>query len=62
MESAAQAEGPADGILAQGLALGEGGVQGGAGLTATPGLNAGIEATRVSCVRSPNYKSQEPQG
>lgn len=60
--SAVQTEGLADGLLAQGLALGEGGVKGDAGLTATPGLNAEIEAMRVSCGRSLNYKSQGPQG
>ena len=51
----------ADGILARGLALGEGGVKGDAGLTATSGSGAEIEATRASCGRSPNYKSQGPQ-
>lgn len=45
-------QGLADGILAQGMALGEGGEQGDAGLTTTPGLNAEIEATRASCGRS----------
>lgn len=61
-QSAVQTEDPADGILAQGLALGEGGVKGDAGLTATPGLNTEIEAMKASCGRSPNYKSQGPQG
>lgn len=59
MQSAVLTEGLADGILAQGLAMGEGGVKGDAGLTATTGLNAEIEASRAPCERSPNYKSQE---
>lgn len=58
IQSAVQTEGLADGILAQGMALGEGGVQGDAGLTTTPGLNAEIEAMKGSCGRSPNYESQ----
>lgn len=62
IQSAVQTEGPADGILAQGLALGEGGVKGDAGLTATSGFTSEIEAAWVSCGRSPNYKSPGPQG
>lgn len=62
LDTEVQTEGPADGILAQGLALGEGGVRGDASLTTTSGLTAEIEATRASCGRSPNYKSQGPQG
>lgn len=62
IQSPVQTEGPADGILAQGLALGEGGVRGDTDLTATSGLTAEIEATKASCGRSPNYKSQGPQG